>query len=167
MSEEWRPVPGFPGYEASSIGRVRSLRNTVGRPRAEPVILKLRPHSGGYLNVGMGNRTFYVHRVVLMAFTGACPAGLDACHWNGDRKDNRVTNLRWATRRENLADKDRHGTTLRGSTHPVAKLTEDKLSKAKELLVTGMSQSKVATLLGVSQSVISRSTRGITWRHAQ
>lgn len=50
-----------------------------------------------------------VHRMVLEAFVGPCPDGMQGCHWNGEPADNRVENLRWDTPRSNMADKLRHG----------------------------------------------------------
>jgi hypothetical protein len=50
----------------------------------------------------------YVHRLVLAAFVGPCPPGNDACHGDGDPTNNRLTNLRWDTHRENMRDMVRH-----------------------------------------------------------
>lgn len=51
-----------------------------------------------------------LHRVVLDAFIGPRPKGMEACHANGDPTDNRLVNLRWDTRSANAADSVRHGT---------------------------------------------------------
>jgi hypothetical protein len=122
MSEEWRPVPGFPGYEASSIGRVRSwLRlNGFSRPPSEPRVLSAAVR-GGYLSVvlrsGRRRVNMPVHRAVLLTFVGPCPEGMEGCHNDGSRFNNEASNLRWDTRRGNFADRDRHGTTARGLRH--------------------------------------------------
>lgn len=50
-----------------------------------------------------------VHVLVLEAFEGACPPGHEALHDNDDPTDNRLTNLRWGTRSENLLDRVRNG----------------------------------------------------------
>lgn len=104
MTEAWAPVADFPGYEVSNDGRVRS-RGVV--------ILKPWLNRRGYLVVKLArdqrkhSRT--VHRLVLAAFVGPGD-GLDACHGNGDRTDNRLANLRYGTRSDNIRDQVEHGT---------------------------------------------------------
>lgn len=101
MSEEWRPVPGWP-YEVSSRGRVRR----DGR------LLKPTPDKDGYRHVTLsaGPRRWRVHvgRLVLLVFRGEPEPGQEACHGNGRRWDNRLANLRWDTKPGNRADRERH-----------------------------------------------------------
>jgi hypothetical protein len=125
--EEWREIPGWEGrYEISSWGRCRSLDRVVTQGgRWGPVQRKLKgqllqPASRGrYLSVGIAGRTMSVHRLVLLAFEGSPPSDKhQAAHWNGNSKDNRLDNLRWATASENDADKRRHGTKPLGEKSP-------------------------------------------------
>ena len=51
-----------------------------------------------------------IHQIVLEAFCGPCPDGMEVLHGNGIRTDNRLSNLRYGTRSENNADSIRHGT---------------------------------------------------------
>ena len=118
--EEWRPVPGHPGYEVSSRGRVRSLDRVmeVGSRWGKTVLLPLKgrmlrqaTRPSGHRTLGLtGGQTRDVHALVLEAFVGPRPDGMEACHNNGDPADNRLENLRWDTRRENALDRIRHGT---------------------------------------------------------
>lgn len=104
-NEIWKPVVGYEGrYEVSSRGRVRSL-NYEGH---QGVVVEMKPtlSNFGYYRIGLrsGNKrkTFMVHRLVAEAFipnTGEKPF-ID--HINGIRTDNRVENLRWCTRKENM-----------------------------------------------------------------
>lgn len=102
MNETWKPIPSFSRYEASSLGNLR----TVGRyHRSKPVAPQ--KHSCGYQQVTLVNdlgrpQRCYVHRLVASAFLGALPAGLDVDHVNGVRTDNRIENLQYLTRKENL-----------------------------------------------------------------
>ena len=107
-TEEWRPIPGFEGhYEASSLGRVRSLK------RGAPYVLAQTRSGNGYLvaMISMGGkyRPYGIHRLVCMAFYGSPPDGAHACHHDGDRTNNVVSNLRWDTARGNADDMRRHG----------------------------------------------------------
>jgi HNH endonuclease len=106
--ETFKPIPGFPGYSVSEFGTVRGPRATTMSPA---------DNGTGYLQVilyrhGKPHRR-YVHRLVLMAHVGLPPSPThQAAHWpNADRSDNRLENLRWATPRENAADKRRAATT--------------------------------------------------------
>jgi hypothetical protein len=106
INEEWRPIPGYQGrYEVSDRGRVMSHQ------RQTPRLLKSFVHRDGYpcVNLGRGNQR-YVHRLVLEAFVGSAPEGMEACHDNGDRADCRLANLRWDHHSGNMLDKVRHGT---------------------------------------------------------
>lgn len=127
MIENWKPVPGFEGrYEVSDRGRVKSLARPIpqknGRTRlCGEVILKTEVNNGGYHRVQLwsGNHRHrkYVHRLVLEAFVGPCPDGMEACHWNDDPSDNRLENLRWASQSENTYDR------VRNRIHPMAMKT--------------------------------------------
>lgn len=115
MSEEWRPIPGFDGYEASNQGRVRSVERTVltrnGQNRTyRGHVLSPSVNVNGYLKLGLKGRTYRVHRLVALAFLGEPGPGMDACHNDGNRLNNRASNLRWDTRSANLFDRNKHGT---------------------------------------------------------
>jgi len=112
---EIRPIPGHPGYFVSDDGRVFSecgmgrAKSKYGWPRRE-----LRPgiaKEPGYPFVVLsGKKGRFVHRLVLETFVGPRPHGMEARHLDGDRTNNRVENLRWGTRKENVADAIKHGT---------------------------------------------------------
>jgi hypothetical protein len=115
--ELWRPIPGYEGrYEASDQGRVRSVNRVVicgrgGAQRRRGRILKQYKERDGYLTVPLGSRNKKsVHRLVLLAHVGPPPPGHECCHGDGVRSNNRLSNLRWGTRPENMRDKLLHGT---------------------------------------------------------
>jgi hypothetical protein len=109
MTETWMPVHGFEGlYEVSDLGNVRSFaRGWDGRP------LRSSPNGRGYMSVNFwkGNRatSHRVHRLVLEAFVGLPPDGMEGCHNDGNKRNNQLSNLRWDTRSANARDKGRHG----------------------------------------------------------
>ncbi|OZC60037.1 hypothetical protein CH276_18855 [Rhodococcus sp. 06-470-2] len=118
-AESWRPVRGYEGvYEVSDLGRVRSVARTTQRGshalRLQGAVLNPNLGTDDKYRVNLSRNGFVrqvrVHRLVLEAFVGPCPVGLEGCHNNGIGKDNRLTNLRWDTPSENQLDKVRHGT---------------------------------------------------------
>lgn len=121
--ERWLPIPRFGGeYEASDQGRVRGvdrvLVNRHGHSRLwRGRIRALVPDRTGYLAVRIHERGYAVHRLILEAFVGPCPGGMETLHRNGVRDDNRVENLTWGTPSENGFDRVRH------RTHPKVLLT--------------------------------------------
>jgi len=107
--ESWRAVPGQPGYEVSDLGRVRSVDRVVhfpdGRKRRAPgVLLSPVVDKDGYRHVGLPGRRWPVHQLVLVAFVGPRPDGQEALHGNDVPHDNRLANLRWGTRGDNMQD---------------------------------------------------------------
>ena len=119
--ERWLPVVGWEGYyEVSNQGRVRSVQREIqfrdGRVFTyESQIRSLTPQVPyGHLAVGLkrnGSRiTVRVHRLVLEAFVGPCPEGMEGCHNDGDASNNALSNLRWDTSSANKQDMIRHGT---------------------------------------------------------
>jgi hypothetical protein len=135
--ERWLPIPGYEGfYEASDQGRVKSLARTVqrsdGRPQPVPErVLTPKRVTTGRLQVDLyrdgRKQQCQLHRLVLFAFVGPCPEGMEACHSDGDPTNNRLENLRWDTRAGNHADKIQHGTHSRGTRHKMARLTESQV----------------------------------------
>ena len=113
MGEVWLAIPGFDGYEASSLGRIRSVDRRLSDGRlAGGVILTATEDDNGYPRVTLSldgrPRTVQVHQLVLLAFRGRCPRGKETRHLNGVRNDNRLSNLAYGTHSQNGLDKARH-----------------------------------------------------------
>jgi DNA-binding XRE family transcriptional regulator len=174
--ERWRAVPGYVGlYEVSDWGRVKSLdrilQNRMGRYKHKGMVLAQMINSDGYkcLNLGKkGSRKQYkTHRLVLAAFVGTCPPGMEACHNNGVPSDNRLENLRWDTPQNNYADRVIHGTAGQGSKHYSAILTENEVVRIRNLYASNeFNQKELAKRFGVDNSTICQIIRGQKWKHA-
>jgi hypothetical protein len=119
--EQWRPVPSAPGYEASDLGRIRSVDRIITRSDGQTRslhgrVLALAVGKGGYMQVRIGRvQMRYVHALVAEAWLGPRPDGLDVCHGLGGQQDNSPANLRYDTRAANIAD------SVRGGTHANAR----------------------------------------------
>jgi hypothetical protein len=154
------------GYAASSDGRIWTCRSSGpgNRDRFTKPWRALKPGmtSMGYVTVGIGlgggknQRSRYVHELVLEAFMGPRPLGMECCHNNGDKTDNRLENLRWDTRSENSNDSFRDGTRPTNENHHWTKLDNESVEEAIGLVNNGVSQSEVARQFNVHPSTISR-----------
>jgi hypothetical protein len=106
--------------------------------------------------------TRYVSRLVLEAFAGPCPDGMECCHFNGDRLDNRPENLRWDTRTANTEDARRHRLATGGEG---LILTAELALAVLALSKAGFTPSGIAKRLGLKLNAVYRVVRGMTWSH--
>ncbi len=164
-AEEWRTVLGFPDYEVSSLGRVRSR---CYPPKVR--ILKLSSSGKGptkYWYVSLSrdgkSRTRVVHQLVLEAFDGP---SLDAVtrHLDGNGLNNCVTNLAWGTPKQNSADRRKHGRGNDGERNPMAKLRSVQASEIRKRVFKRGDITQLAKELDVCPVTIGRIRRGKTWR---
>ena len=124
MTENWLSVVGFSDYEVSDAGRVRhrvtlrELTQGLNTPKQDYLRVSLRCNGA--------RATRLVHTLVLEAFRGPRPPGLQSRHLNDIGGDNRLENLMWGTHEENRADAVRNGFMRhRNTTAPLADLNLD------------------------------------------
>lgn len=124
-NEIWKPIPGHEEYyEVSNLGRVRRIKSSAGAKAGR--ILKGYLDSIGYLGVTLSIngkvRGFFIHRLVAMTFIPNPENKREVNHKDGNKTNNSVSNLEWATRSENvmhayntgLIDKEKISATLKG-----------------------------------------------------
>lgn len=164
VNELWRPVPDYPGYEASSEGRVRSVdREVITKTGVRIYNGKLlrTSMSKGYVFVplGRGNEHIGVHVAVCGAFHGAKPfPEAMANHKDHVRDNNTPDNLEWSTPIENAMHcvlNDRHST---------AKFTKEDVLVIRERLANKEADLHIARDYGVETHIISRLRRGKTYQ---
>ena len=127
--EVWMDIQNLSYYQASNYGRVRSWRKARWGRADKPRLLtpcRLGVYGHQVVNVVDDAGRKYprqIHSLVLLAFIGPAPAGMIACHRDGNGGNNRLENLRWDTYSGNEADKVPLGRDSRGERHGNAKLT--------------------------------------------
>ena len=173
MTEEWRSISGFPDYEISSQGRVR---RTTSRGRWKAGHLLIISDNGRYPKVVLyqagGYKIRYIHTLVLEAFVGPRPEGLECNHKDGVKKNTILDNFEWTTHSENEKHANRLGLkrfagfpSRAGELHPLHRLKTEDVMAIKGLLSAGeMSQGRIAEIYGVSQTQISRIHLEKRWR---
>jgi hypothetical protein len=130
--EQWKEIPGFPGYEVSDHGRARSYWKHYGlgakggskcviEPDPQRILKPIRNWQE-YSFVGINKKMIKICRLVLIAFVGFCPHGHEICHNNGIRTDDHLCNLRYDTPSNNQMDRRKHGTDNGGTRNGQSKL---------------------------------------------
>lgn len=171
MSETWKDIPGYEGkYQASTQGRIRSLdrwltgRNwNTGKPFKRLMRGRiLRPganHKDGhqYVVLGHGKHGSLVHYLVMLTFVGERSNGMDIRHLNGNPQDNRLENLAYGTRTDNILDVYRIGKRWR-------KFSIQDIRSIRTLLELGLSATEVAQEMNCSLSTICNIRKGRTYR---
>ncbi len=102
-NEIWKPIPGYEGYEASTLGRIRSLSyDKTGRIK----IMKPWIAATGYYTIMLTDnngkrKTIGVHRLIYLTFFGSIPYGMHINHIDENKLNNNLNNLNLLTPREN------------------------------------------------------------------
>ena len=167
MEEIWKVVPFNTRYEVSNLGRVRG--GVTGG------IKKNIKRSDGYIGVGFysnpfKSRVYLVHRLVLLSFIGSPPTKKhQAAHWDGNKENNILTNLRWATQSENNLDKKRHGTftnpRMLGEANHKAKLTEEKVRQVRQLHASGHTIRSLSRKFNITYQAMKAVVQRKHWAH--
>jgi len=160
MAEIWKSVLNWEGhYEVSNRGRVRSLARGMNagwcgfQTKKGRVIRSWKRQGRIFISLfGDGRRaTATVHRLVLEAFVGPRPRGMESRHLDGNVSNNALDNLTWGTKEENENDKFRHGTRNR------LMLTE---AEVQSIRSSKQFQADLAEQFGITQSMVSRIKSG-------
>jgi len=169
MKEIWKDIKGYEGYyQVSSEGRVKSLARKIRCNRSLKERI-LKPGLGGFgypqviLCVDNQKYNIFIHRLVAEAFIPNLENKLEVNHIDGNKENNRVDNLEWCTRKENMTHADTVlGLNNRGENSGNSKVTESEVIQIKE---SSLLQRELASIFGLSQQHISDIKNGRRWGH--
>lgn len=152
MIEEWKPVFGFEDrYLVSNLGGLISL---AFRGNGQPKRMVTTKNYAGYhvITLGPERKQKRLHVLVLEAFVGPRPTGLQGCHGDNNKDNNRLDNLRWDTPKGNTADRQ----SYKGSKNPNAKLILSDVLEIRRRRLAGEKLAPIAKDFGVSTTRISQ-----------
>ena len=170
QTEIWKDIPGYEGrYQASTLGRIKNIERKVrGRNRytgaefyrtvPECVLRPGRYCSSGHVSVVLehGGNGKPVHQLVMKTFIGEPPEKCEVLHYDGDPTNNKLDNLRYGSRTENILDVFRLGGRWRKLTAHEAKIVQASLD-------FGARGTDIARKFNVSPSTISSIKVGRTF----
>lgn len=181
MEEEWRDIAGYEGlYQVSNLGRVKSLERRIPNSRGfgtrivREMIKKQSCIEGRYCSASFNNnghhKTIVIHRIVAKTFISNPKNKPTVNHRDGNKHNNRVENLEWATYSENnrhaINDLNAKRAGPKGSRSSLSRLKENQVGEIKKLLKLGIYfDREIAWMFKVDRSCITSIKLGKTWKH--
>ena len=177
QKEVWLPVKECADYLVSNMGRVKSVerkrsywngKGMMTRTFQESII---KPQKRGkYLKVGIFNKKeiklqISIHRIVADAFIPNPENKPQVNHINGDKYDNRASNLEWCTVSENILHASKNRLGYSGELNHQSKLKDSDVPKIKKLRSMGYTYSEIGELFGVARTTASKAARGISYKY--
>lgn len=175
-NEVWKDIEGYEGYyQVSDHGRVKSLDRYVGHLGKNKALKKSRVFRNGWMNKSLivclskedQSKGFLIYRLVAKAFIPNPLEKPEVNHLDGNRYNNHISNLEWATRSEN--EKHAYDTGLyisrKGSQMHCAKLNESQISEIKDLFKQGVSRKNIASAFKIDYSQACKIIKGSSWKH--
>lgn len=168
---QYATIPGLSRYRFGDDGTFWTNRNTRGN------LTSWRELHGTITRKGYrrtilsaddgGHMSALIHCLILTAFRGPCPEGMECCHHDGNKLNNRLDNIRWDTPKANAADTIRLGRqpNLRGSRNGRALLDEPKVAQIKAAILAGQGDDTIRRRFDLTRNQYFKIKGGRTWAH--
>lgn len=179
IKEIWKDIPQYERiYQASNWGNIKRL---VGYKCLVERILKsasCNKYGHQFIVLYKNNirKECLVHRLVLETFIGPCPFGMECRHLDGNPKNNKLDNLCWGTKLENIQDRRMHGTESSGSRKGINQGINNGMSTLNNWIVRivrqllkqkVLRQKEIAKIFSISDSVVSNIKYGKIWKNVE
>jgi hypothetical protein len=168
--EVWKTIPGFEDYSVSTWGRVR--RDSPGQGTYPGRIMNACKGGRGYLlirlSVNAKQSSIRLHRLIAMTFLPNPDNLPEVDHLDYNKENNRVENLIWATKLENVGRswKDGNHTPRKGTLNGQSKLTEKEVFEIKVLLKQGvLTAVQISEIYKCDHTTIGNIKKGRAWAH--
>lgn len=160
-TNKWFTIPLFNNYQVNEYGQIKNIKT-------QRILKPFKDRDGYSYHTLMLNKKRYwkcISRIVATVFHGEAPSDLhEAAHNDGDPSHNYYKNIRWATKKENHADKKIHGTSINGSNNPKSKLSEGDVINIIKINPSGKQTKQIATQYGVNYCTIRDIITRKTWK---
>ena len=171
MTEIWKDIEGYEGYQVSNIGRVRSVDRIIngrgwhkGKILCNGRLLSIVDNANGYLKVVIKGKNMYIHRLVAKHFVDGYFKGADVNHKDENKANNKADNLEWVTRKYNL-NYGQHNEKVRETKAKLYGVAVEQYNVEGTLIASYPSQHAAARALNVSLHKIQDSIiKGSTYK---
>lgn len=119
----------------------------------------------GYGRIKRGGKSFKAHRLAYERAKGPIPEGLFICHSCGNPACVNPEHLYAGTQKQNMADRDRHGSTRIGEMHANSKLTADSVKAIRAAHAAGIEFEELGRRYGISANQARNVALRKQWRH--
>lgn len=177
--EIFKSMSGYPDYEISNFGRVKTKQRLVRYTHAVTNKEHFRLTKERFLKQYDNNRTGYkfiqprlygkpsnetIHRLVALTFLDQTEGLTQVNHKDGNKHNNHVDNLEWCTISYNHQHATRTGLKANGSRIGTSKLNERCVLAIKKLFTMGWKDSEIAKLFDISRPTVNMIRNAKAWK---
>ena len=176
MEEIWIPIEEVNYVLISNLGRIRNEDRVIVEKTGKVyvkkgIMYKLRPTKRGYLRVCIRingqSKDFYIHRLVVKYFLGKEIKDLEVNHKDGDKKNNKVSNLEIVTYLENIKHAKDNKLFRNGENHGLSYLTSSQVLEIRSLYKDGLTNRQIADKFNLKRRFVWEITTRKTWKYLE